>query len=92
VAVTRLTGREDSGADNDHKNVRREARRLPATERDAFTSECRRAAQRIVDRDWPLISEFWRGACTTRIRSIDGKSSIRSGGPSLCLAGLRLKR
>jgi hypothetical protein len=60
LAVERLTGRQDDHAAQDMANVERRIAHLPAAERQAFLREARAAAQRVVDKDWPLLVELAR--------------------------------
>jgi hypothetical protein len=60
LAVQRLTGRADDWAAQDIARVKRRIARLPAAERAEFMREARAAAQRVIDRDWNLVSDLAR--------------------------------
>jgi hypothetical protein len=60
LVVERLTGRADDWAAQDIAKVERRIAHLPAAERVEFLREAKAAAQRVVDRDWSLISDLAR--------------------------------
>jgi hypothetical protein len=61
LSVERLTGTRDGCGDkHDLAAVNRRIAHLPADERASFLREARAAAQRVIDRDWNLISELAR--------------------------------
>jgi hypothetical protein len=62
IAVQKLTGQPDDGGLADIAEVKRRIRiaRLPAAERAEFMREARAAAQRVIDRDWNLVSDLAR--------------------------------
>jgi hypothetical protein len=60
AAVERLTGRPDDQAHHDLADVKRRIAHLPTDEQATFMREARAAAQRVVDRDWALLTELAR--------------------------------